>query len=92
MVAGLLYNAQDMLLFYPDQPPQSRIFVDSPRTVGLAHETLNVRASDGVTINMFLIRQPPHLIANAPTFIYFHGNAGNIGHRWAMRMSCRDFY
>jgi len=30
---------------------------------------------------MFLIRQPPNLIASSPTFIYFHGNAGNIGHR-----------
>lgn len=80
---GILYSAQDRLLFYPDQPPTSRLFVDPPSNFGLPYESVTTRTEDGVRIHMFLIRQPPHLLSNAPTVIYFHGNAGNIGHRLA---------
>ncbi|OWF36310.1 protein ABHD13-like [Mizuhopecten yessoensis] len=75
---GLFYNAQDMLLYYPDQPPQSRLFVQLPNTINLPYENHFIRTSDNVRINVVLIK---HTHANAPTVIYFHGNAGNIGHR-----------
>lgn len=77
-LAGLFYNAQDMLLYYPDQPPQSRLFVQLPNTVNLPYENHFIRTSDNVRINVVLIK---HTHANAPTVVYFHGNAGNIGHR-----------
>lgn len=80
-VLGVLYNGQDKLLYYPEQPAQSRLFVELPSMYGLPYESLTTRTQDGVQINMFLIRQPPNLISAAPTVIYFHGNAGNIGHR-----------
>ncbi|XP_060064455.1 protein ABHD13-like isoform X2 [Ylistrum balloti] len=77
-LVGLFYNAQDMLLYYPDQPPQSRLFVQLPNTVNLPYENHFIRTSDNVRINLVFIK---HTHANAPTVIYFHGNAGNIGHR-----------
>ncbi|XP_069105736.1 protein ABHD13-like [Argopecten irradians] len=77
-LVGLFYNAQDMLLYYPDQPPQSRLFVQLPNTVNLPYENHFIRTSDNVRINVVLIK---HTHANAPTVVYFHGNAGNIGHR-----------
>ncbi|CAH1774381.1 unnamed protein product [Owenia fusiformis] len=79
---GLAYNAQDMLLYYPDQPSSSRFFVESPSTFGLPYENLFVRAKDGVLLNLLLIKQPgPEIMKKAPTFVYLHGNAGNVGHR-----------
>lgn len=80
-VLGVLYNAQDLLLYYPDQPAQSFLFVESPSMFGLPFDNITVKTKDGVKINMFLIKQPPNLLGTAPTVIYFHGNAGNIGHR-----------
>lgn len=87
---GVLYNAQDLLLYYPDQPAQSFLFVESPSMFGLPFDNITVKTKDGVKINMFLIKQPPNLLGTAPTVIYFHGNAGNIGHRWEsrLRFSC----
>ena len=77
--AGLLYNVQDKLLYYPDQPPTARLFVESPAILGLPFENVFVKTSDGVRINLVFIKCP--VISQAPTVIYFHGNAGNVGHR-----------
>lgn len=80
-VIGFLYNAQDQLLYYPDQPQHARFYVELPSVFELPYENIFVKARDGVKINMFLIKQPPHLYSKAYTVIYLHGNAGNIGHR-----------
>ncbi|XP_064182615.1 protein ABHD13 [Anguilla rostrata] len=94
-VAGLLYKFQDALLYFPDQPPSSRLYVPVP--AGVPHESVFVRAKDGVRLNLILLRhaaEGPAPVAGpapgpspapapgpTPTVIYFHGNAGNIGHR-----------
>ena len=75
---GIFYNAQDMLLYHPDQPPESRLFVQMPDIAGLPYENIHIRTEDGVRINAVLIKQTQ---ANSPTLMYLHGNAGNIGHR-----------
>ncbi|KAK3088355.1 hypothetical protein FSP39_018080 [Pinctada imbricata] len=75
---GTFYNAQDMLLYYPDQPSHARLFVEQPSIMKLPFENHHIKTKDGVKINIVLIK---HANPNAPTFIYFHGNAGNIGHR-----------
>lgn len=75
---GVFYNAQDLLLYYPEQPPQSRLFVDSPQRFNLRGENHFLPTRDGIKINAVLIK---HSNPNAPTVVYFHGNAGNIGHR-----------
>ena len=77
----MLYNAQDILLYYPEQPTSSRLYVDSPSSFSLQHESIFIRSHDGTQLHAQFIRQPPHLAATAPTFVFFHGNAGNIGHR-----------
>lgn len=48
---------------------------------GLPYENVQVRASDGTLLNMFFIYQPPERIYQSPTIVFFHGNAGNMGHR-----------
>ncbi|KAK2158646.1 hypothetical protein LSH36_166g04064 [Paralvinella palmiformis] len=78
---GLLYNAQDMLLYYPDQPANSRLYVESPSIFGLPYENIFIKTSDGVKLHTVFIKQPEHKLNTAHTVIFFHGNAGNIGHR-----------
>jgi len=79
--SGVLYNAQDMLVFRPEQPATSRLYVCSPSLYRLQYENISIRSHDGTQIHVQFIRQPPHLAATASTFVWFHGNAGNIGHR-----------
>ncbi|XP_077436727.1 protein ABHD13 [Vanacampus margaritifer] len=92
-VAGILYKFQDALLYFPDQPSSSRLYVPVP--TGIPHENVYIRTKDGVKLNLILLRYtggdtPPGVAAAnqscpassaPPTILYFHGNAGNIGHR-----------
>lgn len=89
-VAGILYKFQDVLLYFPEQPSSSRIYVPLP--TGIPHENVYIRTKDGVKLNLILLRYtggdvPPAGNQSAapplapPTILYFHGNAGNIGHR-----------
>ena len=80
-LSGFFYNAQDLLLYYPDNPPQSRLYVESPSLLSLPYENIYTKTKDGVRINMHLVLQADDRRATAPTAVYFHGNAGNIGHR-----------
>ena len=79
--SGFAYNVQDHLLYYPEQPSTSRLFVESPAIFNMPYENLFVRTSDDVRINLVLIKQAPSVMASAPTVIFLHGNAGNVGHR-----------
>ncbi|KAK1167956.1 protein ABHD13-like [Acipenser oxyrinchus oxyrinchus] len=78
-VAGTLYKFQDVLLYFPDQPSSSRLYVPVP--TGIPHENIFVKTKDGVRLNLILLRYTGDNPAFSPTVIYFHGNAGNIGHR-----------
>ena len=80
-VLGVLYFYQDALLYFPDQPESSRVFVQTPHKFGLPFENFYLKTRDGVRINVMLIKQPAPRLAVAPTMLFFHGNAGNIGHR-----------
>lgn len=80
-VFGIFYYAQDMFLYYPDQPANSRIFVELPTKLHLPFENTSIKTDDGVNINVVLIK---HASLGAPTVILLHGNAGNIGHRLAI--------
>lgn len=77
-VFGLMYHAQDMLLYHPDSPPDSRIMVITPDAFQMPFENHFIRTKDGTRINVVLIKQ---MHRSALTVIFFHGNAGNIGHR-----------
>ncbi|CAN0090384.1 unnamed protein product [Lampetra fluviatilis] len=83
-VVATLYRCQDQLLFFPEQPASSRVFVPLP--LGVPREGVRVRARDGVALSAVFLRAcdivgGPAAPAGIPTFIYFHGNAGNLGHR-----------
>ncbi|XP_030643059.1 protein ABHD13-like [Chanos chanos] len=78
-ILGILYMIQDALLYVPDLPSSSRLYVPMP--TGVPHENVYVRTKDGVRLNLILLRYTGDNPTTAPTILYFHGNAGNIGHR-----------
>ena len=80
-VLGALYHYQDALLYFPEQPETSRVFVQNPSVLGLPYENLYLKSQDGTRINVVFIKQPPLMQACAPTVLFCHGNAGNVGHR-----------
>ncbi|XP_047543994.1 protein ABHD13 [Vanessa atalanta] len=79
-ISGILYSAQDLLLYYPNDPPDSRVFVLQPSNYKLPYESVKIKSKDGFKIHMFLIKQPT-VSNHRPTMIFFHGNAGNMGQR-----------
>lgn len=81
-LSGLVYQLGDWLLYHPEQPPHSRLYVPSPSLVGLpCWEAPPVHTRDGLRLHALFVRQPPDRFGQAPTLLYLHGNAGNIGHR-----------
>lgn len=79
-VTGILYHAGDWLLYHPDQPANSRLYVPSPKVFNIPFENLYLRTKDGVQINVVLMKHASDS-SQTPTVIFLHGNAGNIGHR-----------
>ncbi|XP_071446595.1 protein ABHD13 [Hetaerina americana] len=80
-ITGILYHTEDQLLFHPDQPSHSRVFVPVPTMFGLPYENIYIRSLDGVMLHLFFIRQSGELVSQVPTVLFLHGNAGNMGHR-----------
>ncbi|KAJ8666870.1 hypothetical protein QAD02_008532 [Eretmocerus hayati] len=78
---GVLYKTEDRLLYYPRLPSNSRIYVPPPSVHHLPYQSIYTKSVDGTTIHMFFIPQPEDSIKIAPTLLFLHGNAGNMGHR-----------
>lgn len=82
-VVGLtaaLYRYQGKLLYFPSVPSDARSNVVQPPQIGLRnYENVFFHTADGVKLHAFLLKAASH--SSAPTLVYFHGNAGNIGHR-----------
>ncbi|XP_065573929.1 protein ABHD13-like isoform X2 [Artemia franciscana] len=76
-----LYNTSDRLIYYPLIPAHSRIYVQLPSTLGLDYESVTIKCADRTKLHGFLILQPGEKRSMAPTLVFLHGNAGNIGHR-----------
>lgn len=72
---------QDNLLYHPEIPQHSRIYVPMPSMYKMPFETVHIRSTDNVILHAFWIRHPGQTGMLVPTIIYFHGNAGNMGHR-----------
>jgi hypothetical protein len=47
----------------------------------MPYETITIETSDNEKLHGFLIKQP-NRTNERETLIFFHGNAGNIGHRY----------
>ncbi|XP_065160536.1 protein ABHD13 [Atheta coriaria] len=79
--AGILYHAEDYFLYYPELPSHSRVFIPVPSMYNMPYEQVQIKSIDGTQIEMFFIHQPRDRQQHSPTIVFFHGNAGNIGHR-----------
>jgi len=71
-----LFLSQSRLLYYPNVP--SRAIVTTPARVGLAYDSVEIRAEDGVRLHGWYL--PTDGEARG-VLLFFHGNAGNISHR-----------
>lgn len=80
-IMGILYQVQDSFLFYPEVPSHSRVYIPIPSMFGLPYESIYYKGSDGITIHMYFIHHIKEKQIKVPTIIFFHGNAGNMGHR-----------
>ena len=70
-----IFFFQQRLVFLPHTP--SRKIESTPKTIGLAFESLEIKTADQETLSAWFI---PHPQAKK-TVLFFHGNAGNISHR-----------
>ncbi len=76
-----LYGFQDALLYQPNEPDTARTIVQTPDMFHMLYETITIDTPDNEKLHGFLIKQNTR--ANErETLIFFHGNAGNIGHRY----------
>ncbi|CAG2164364.1 unnamed protein product [Oppiella nova] len=85
----IVYNFCDYLLYNPNDPIDSRANVLSPMAFNLSFESHFITTDDKININVLLIKRPDNEYKWCPTIVYFHGNAGNIGHRL---QNCYELY
>ncbi|OEH79244.1 phospholipase carboxylesterase domain-containing protein [Cyclospora cayetanensis] len=84
-VVGILWFFQEKLVFYPgvpkgyETPDKNPKGLHHPGERNLPYEDVYIRTRDGITLHGWILRQPN--AKHVPTFLYFHGNAGNIGFR-----------
>ena len=78
-VLGLLFINQNKMIYPTMVPEGSRSLVAKPNEYGMSdYQELDLQASDGVNLKAYFIKQSP--LAKT-TLIYYHANAGNMGHR-----------
>lgn len=74
-VTALLANRNDVIdrtfVFFPD-----RELLATPADFGLEFEEVSFQTTDGVTLHGWFVPGPGEV-----TWLWFHGNAGNISHR-----------
>lgn len=84
-VVGVLWFFQEKLVFYPgvpkgfETPDKNPKGLHHPGERNLPYDDVYIRTGDGLTLHGWLLLQPN--AKQVPTFLYFHGNAGNIGFR-----------
>ena len=72
-LCGTLFSFQRSLLYHPDQT------IPNPVQFGFEDiESIRIETQDGYRLLAWW--SAPKLVSN-PTIVFFHGNAGNIGHR-----------
>ena len=77
-IVGAIYLFQEMLLYHPSIP--SRIYEEKPSSYSMPYEDVSIITSDNIRLHAWLITRPEES-QTSPTFLYFHGNAGNISYR-----------
>mmetsp|Transcript_18303 Transcript_18303/g.42741 ORF Transcript_18303/g.42741 Transcript_18303/m.42741 type:complete len:403 (-) Transcript_18303:57-1265(-) len=91
MVLGLLITRQRSILYCPTPPGMQRSTKQnpagyrSPDSWRVPYEEVEIVTEDSVKLNAWLICQPTSATVDPEdtpfTFVFFHGNAGNIGFR-----------
>ncbi len=76
-LAALIYFKQSSLVFLPEM---DRGFRASPADIGLPFTPLSLATADGETLDGWFVPTSTNRAARG-LVIFFHGNAGNIGHR-----------
>jgi fermentation-respiration switch protein FrsA (DUF1100 family) len=84
-----LYANQDKMLYYPTPPglPFKRTSdnpkpYDSPESWGMHFEDVHFTTVDNIKLHGWFVRAPAHVDhRTAPTILFFHANAGNLGFR-----------
>ena len=71
LLVGLLMLQERRLIFFP-----TRALAALPADFGLHAQELSISAADGVLLHGWWIQGPGNRV-----LIWYHGNAGNIGHR-----------
>lgn len=77
----MLYHREDQLVYRPELPANSRVYVPAPSIFKLPYQSIYTKSEDGIMIHMFFISQPEDKAKKVPTLLFLHGNAGNVGHR-----------
>jgi len=91
-----LYANQNKLVYVPNMPPNSRTELLDPRQFQIRHyEDVTLSTPDGEQLFCWLFKQTG-TATTAPTIVFFHGNAGNIGIRLPnvkefLRFGCNVF-
>lgn len=80
VLAWFLRPLQHALVYHPDEPTGSRSRLDGPKEFGVSrYEILEIDTPDQFTLRGFAVY--PSMGTAKFTLVYFHGNAGNAGHR-----------
>ncbi|KAF1806670.1 Alpha/Beta hydrolase protein [Mucor lusitanicus] len=78
----LLYMYQCKLIYPASYPEGSRQEVAVPSDFGMQYTEENLKTKDGINLKSYIILQSSTEQAKrSPTILYFHANAGNMGHR-----------
>jgi hypothetical protein len=78
LVMSLIYVFQDKLLYVSGAPADARTTFIRPERFNIRnHEDLYIPTPDGEIINCWFLRVEENY-RQAPTMLYFHGNAGSI--------------
>ena len=81
ILMSLIYVFQDKLLYVSGAPADARTTLIRPERFNIRnHEDLYISTPDGEVLNCWFLRVDDNY-RQAPTMLYFHGNAGNISHR-----------
>ena len=76
-LTALIYFRQSSLVFLPEI---DRSFRASPADIGLAFTSLKLVTADGEALDAWFVPADTKRAARG-LIVFFHGNAGNIGHR-----------
>lgn len=80
VLAWFFRPLQHALVYHPDEPAGSRTRFDGPREFGVPrYESLEINTADDFTLRGYVVF--PTAGTARFTIVYFHGNAGNAGHR-----------